>query len=160
MEKTTDPYWNGEPIKPGWWWLQFPDGPAPRYWDGTFWDRGSVFVGAEDYAANAILGPCPVPEPPVWGIEWHGTRGEIEMMSVQDLIEKLQHEPANAIVHINGVAVAAIEVQQGRFDPTQLDASGNVRFRSTPKGRQQGITFVHWVERSDGVMDHSNVWTA
>ena len=37
------------------------DGPGPRHWDGTFWDRGSIFVAAEDYADNPILGPCPPP---------------------------------------------------------------------------------------------------
>lgn len=52
------PRWLGQPITPGWWWLEFTDGPGPRYWDGTFWDRGSIFVGAEDYAAYPITGPA------------------------------------------------------------------------------------------------------
>ena len=56
------PCWNGAPITVGWWWLRFSDGPGPRYWDGVFWDRGSVFVGAEDYADYPILGPCPPPD--------------------------------------------------------------------------------------------------
>lgn len=52
------PTWNGAPITPGWWWLQFSDMPGPRYWDGTFWTQGSCFSAAEDYAAFPILGPA------------------------------------------------------------------------------------------------------
>ena len=55
------PLWKGQPITPGWWWLQFSDQPGPRYWDGTFWTQGSYFAGAEDYADFPILGPCPLP---------------------------------------------------------------------------------------------------
>ena len=64
-EKPTVPLWKGQPITPGWWWLQFSDAPGPRYWDGTFWKRGSYFAGAEDYAAFPILGACPLPTPEV-----------------------------------------------------------------------------------------------
>ena len=56
------PRWQNEPITPGWWWLQFSDGPGPRYWDGVFWNRGSYFAGAEDYAEFPILGPCLLPD--------------------------------------------------------------------------------------------------
>lgn len=62
-DKTTVPLWQGQPITAGWWWLQFPDGPGPRHWDGMFWDRGSYFAPAEDYADNAVLGPCVAPTP-------------------------------------------------------------------------------------------------
>lgn len=55
------PLWQGQPITAGWWWLQFPDGPGPRHWDGTFWDRGSYFATAHDYAENPVLGPCVPP---------------------------------------------------------------------------------------------------
>jgi len=58
----TIPRWNGKPITPGWWWLQFTDGLGPRHWDGTFWDRGSIFVGAEDYADYPVVGPCVPPD--------------------------------------------------------------------------------------------------
>ena len=62
-DPTSDvPLWHGQPITPGWWWLRFPDGPGPRHWDGTFWDRGGYFAGAEDYAEFPIIAPCPVPE--------------------------------------------------------------------------------------------------
>lgn len=57
-DTTPVPIWQNKPIGPGWWWLQFSDGPGPRHWDGTFWDRGSYFATAEDYADNPILGPC------------------------------------------------------------------------------------------------------
>jgi len=61
-DPTSDvPLWHGQPITPGWWWLRFPDGPGPRHWDGTFWDRGGYFAGAEDYAEFPIIAPCPVP---------------------------------------------------------------------------------------------------
>lgn len=56
------PCWKGQPITPGWWWLRFSDGLGPRYWDGTFWARGSIFVGAEDYAEFPIEGPCSPPD--------------------------------------------------------------------------------------------------
>lgn len=59
---TSVPQWNGQPITQGWWWLEFPDGPGPRYWDGTFWDRGSGFVAVKDYANYPIRGPCPTPD--------------------------------------------------------------------------------------------------
>ena len=67
MSTESTPHWNGKPITPGWWWLQFSDGPGPRHWDGTFWDRGSYFAGAEDYADNPVLGPCHPPPTPTTG---------------------------------------------------------------------------------------------
>lgn len=61
-QHTAVPTWQGEPITAGWWWLRFSDGPGPRYWDGTFWDRGSSFIDAEDYAEFPIMVKCVPPE--------------------------------------------------------------------------------------------------
>ena len=69
MNAMTVPQWQGRPITAGWWWLQFADGPGPRHWDGTFWDRGSYFATADDYADNPVLGPC---VPPAGSAETHG----------------------------------------------------------------------------------------
>lgn len=53
-----DPTKPGVPPSAGWWWLQFSNGPGPRFFDGTFWKKGAIFSGPEDYADCNLLGPC------------------------------------------------------------------------------------------------------
>jgi hypothetical protein len=69
------PTYQDTPISIGWWWLQFCDGPGPRFWDGTFWKQGSYFSAAEDYAEFPIIGPCLPP-----------TTGEIKRADGSNLI--------------------------------------------------------------------------
>jgi hypothetical protein len=100
MANSPIPLYHGVPITPGWWWLRFADGPGPRHWDGTFWDRGSYFATAEDYAEFPIIGPCPVPENKVKKLLFcEGPRPTLAELALDDLKVLLaivqQHEPGS-----------------------------------------------------------------
>lgn len=110
---TTVPLCQGHPITAGWWWLQFPDGPGPRHWDGTFWDRGSYFATAEDYVDNPVLGPCPLP-------------GEADLLAMASAFALIPFNPRG-----DWRSIRELKVERRRVDPEawSIGSEGKVLMR-------------------------------
>jgi hypothetical protein len=84
------------------------------------------------------------------------------MMTVEDLMEALKKVDKKSLVFINGIAISGVAEHTGRYniiDYDGRDAHNNVKFRKTPKGKQNGVTFTHITEGSDGKLCPSDCWT-
>lgn len=131
-DEVSVPCWRGEPITPGWWWLEFNDRPGPRFWDGVFWNRGSYFAGAEDYAEFPILGPCVLPE-----------MYERYTQALNEIIE-LTPEPERDNVLSAKIAISALNGQpdmSGFVDPSDDDnpiigGTGRIYYRISSDGHK------------------------
>jgi len=75
-------------------------------------------------------------------------------LTVSDLEKLLKDFPKDAIVTINGSTVCSLEEIKGKIKEGYL----NDNFSENPKGTKRAIRFLHWTERSDGVVDYSHIW--
>lgn len=74
-------------------------------------------------------------------------------MKVRELIEELQQLDGDLLVAVDGIVPVGVEVVEGYFG----EGYGGQWFKKTDTGNEKALTFVRWVELSNGEWERTPI---